>query len=223
MMSSQQLLEQRLESGSEAISLRSLVPSYNERAFIAGRTGSGKTTLTEFILRHYQYVVVFDTKGLIRWQGFEKHTEIATLVRSSHSHLVYSPRWEEFKDKATVEGFFEWVYRRGNTYLYVDEGMSILDIHRMPEFYEAIYFRGRELGTGVITSSQRPTELPQVILSEAEHFYIFQLQLPQDLNKIEGILGKYLPEVRTHEFVYFNKVNPDIEPVKYKLQLQGGI
>ena len=187
-------------------SLREILPQPNDRAFFAGTTGSGKTTLAERMLRYYPYVVVYDAKGLIRWPGYERHESLVSLSGARQSHLIYAPSWEEFRDRSSRESFFEWVYRRGHCILYVDEAMLIARREEMPEFYYAAYIRGRELGLGVWSSSQRPMGLEQVILSESEHFYVFHLSLGQDRAKFEGIMEEYLPSLPAgHEFFYIRK------------------
>ena len=47
--------------------------------------------------------------------------------------------------------------------------------------------RGRELGVEVWNGTQRPKDIPQIALSESEHFYTFRLNLPQDRERIEAV------------------------------------
>ena len=205
------------------LSLQNLLPLYNERAVLAGRTGSGKTTLAERLLRHYGYVAVLDIKGRLDWQGYDRKTKLAEVMKSEHTHIIYAPEWSEMKFDPKrenwsdyIDTFFRWVYERANTVLYVDEVMSITRGDEMPEFYRASLTRGRELGVAVFSSTQRPMRIPQVILSESEHYYIFSLQLAQDRAKVEQLAGQKFPIVRGHEFAY-TKVGTEHPPRKFIL------
>lgn len=202
-------LEPKPESLSP-LSLEQILPNYNERVLFCGRTRSGKTTLAERMLRHYPFVVVLDTKGKIVWPGYERHEFLQSLMQSEHTHLIYAPAWAEHPENSweSVEKFFRWAYDRGNNIIYVDEVMSVTRGDVMPQLYRAAVVRGGELGVGVWSATQRPTRIPQVLLSETEHFYIFKLQLSQDLIKAADaaeVLVEDLPIVREHEFIYIRQ------------------
>lgn len=210
------------------LSLENLLPLPNERTVLVGRTGSGKTTLAERFLRYYQYVVTLDIKNRIAWEGYERHQRLESLIRSEHHHLIYAPTFEETEPALIgtrripwgtyIEAFFEWAYTRGNTLVYVDEVMGITSGDEMPRYYRAINTRGRELGIGLLSATQRPTRIPQVILSEAETFFVFSVQLPQDIVKVEEITGERLPTLRGHEFAYA-RVGSEYPPQKYVLMI----
>lgn len=210
-------------SSTQLRNLLELVPPYNDRAAIVGRTGSGKTTLAEFVLRHYAYVAVLDTKGLLQWRGYQRFESFAEVERARHHHLIYAPSWNEHpaRDRESVDRFFEWLFARGNTVVYVDEVMSITRGNDMPEFYLAAITRGREFGIGVHSSTQRPKQIPQVVLSEAESFFVFSLQLPQDRERIQEVVGEPLPLVRGHEFA-FRRVGTQAPFELHRLRLDEG-
>lgn len=202
--------ETMLENLSQ-LSLRSILPTQTERALFVGRTGSGKTLLSERMLRYFPFVAVLDMKRRLDWEGYEVHERLEPLSRSEHTHLIYKPSWQEQRPpkgeywSSFIEEFFRWVYERGNTVTYVDEVMRCTHGDDMPEYYHALTTTGRELYLPVWSATQRPKKIPQVLLSETEHFMIFDLQLAQDEERMEEVSEVRLPSRKWHEFVYVKR------------------
>lgn len=180
-----------------------------EHIFIAGKTGSGKTVLTERMARYFPYVVVADFKGRLRWPGYERHRSLYTLGDTQAPHLIYAPTWAEYRDEDTVPRFYEWIFQRGNCVVITDEARLIAERGKIPEFYHACLIQGRELGISVWSLSQRPMGLEQAILSESDRFYVFHLSLGQDRGKFEEMVERELPKLPTdHSFLYIEKASP---------------
>lgn len=169
--------------------LDSLTPPIGERLFLTGQTGSGKTTLAEFLLSKRKFVVVYDGKGRIDWKNYKRFTRFKDLIQSDNEKLIYKPNWDELaeQDPETVDKFFQWIYQRGNTTLYVDEIYSIVIGSKLPRYYHAVLTRGRELGISVWSGCQRPMLIPQTVLSESENAFAFRLSLTQDRDKMENL------------------------------------
>lgn len=184
----------------------------DEHVFIAGMTGSGKTHLAKKYLANYPHVVALDTKGTLEWNDVEdkdltiiEHLSELSFVNTPK--IIYKPVFEELS-MDYYEKFFEWCYRRGNCIVWVDEAMNVCpNPHVMPEYYRGILTRGRELGVSVWSLTQRPTGIPQVIMSESSHYFIFKLNLPQDREKIVQISGcpEFRGKVQGHNFRYWHQ------------------
>ena len=69
------------------------------------------------------------------------------------------------------------VLRYGRTALLVDESVGLADTARIVPAYRRAIVTGRELYVPVISCTQRPTAVHNVVLSEAEHYFVFDLQL----------------------------------------------
>jgi len=182
-----------------------------ERVLFVGRTGSGKTLLAERMLMYFPFVVVLDMKRRLEWEGYEIHQNLESLSRSEHTHLIYKPSWEEQRPprgehwSQHVEDFFRWSYERGNNVIYVDEVMRCTHGDDMPEYYHAAITTGRELYVPVWSATQRPKKIPQVLLSETEHFFAFDLQLAQDEERMQEFAEVTLPSRTGHAFVYVKR------------------
>lgn len=201
------------------LSLEEIAPGPTDRAAFVGQTGSGKTTLAEQVCRLHPWVVAFDPKGMLTWPGYEIHTRLEPLTRAKHHRLIYRPSFEELEDEDVVDASFEWIYERRHTVLYVDEIFAYAEGDRSPWFLRACLTRGRERGVVVYIASQRPSRVPQVMLSESEHIYTFNLKLPQDRERMADVTGLDEEQLRLpkHEFFYAPQVGDIRGPLKLKL------
>jgi hypothetical protein len=166
----------------------------SEHVFIAGRTGTGKTVCARQYLTGFKYVVALDTKGKLRWPEIEpkdvtvvKHLKDLPDVQTPK--IIYRPVWNEL-DSDYYNEFFRWCYKRENTVVWVDEVMGVCKSpFDIPDYYRAILTRGRELHVAVWSLTQRPSGIPQLIISEATHLFVYDLNLPQDRAKLVDVTG----------------------------------
>lgn len=189
----------------------------NERVFIGGKTGCGKTYLAQKLLEPFPYVVVLDNKGMFNWKGAALVTDIMKLPQAADkfNRIVYRPPAELESDRGlfmdTMDSFFWWIYNRENCIIYVDEATAVTDSHNILPGHNAVLKRGREKGIGNWNSSQQPVNVHNTLMSEAEHYFVFRMQLQSHRDKLAGFMGD---SVRTtippkYHFYYFNPESMD--------------
>jgi DNA helicase HerA-like ATPase len=175
-----------------------------EHVFVAGQTGTGKTFLAEVYLAGYNHVVKLDTKGEVyerrakgesAWYGLEEGKDfvvverIAELDKQKIPKIIYAPVFEE-QTQEHYNAVLKWVYERENTTIWIDELMSIADNpQRYPLYLRAIMTRGRSRNVSAWALTQRPMDIPSIVLSQTTHYFVFNMQLPQDRKKIAEATG----------------------------------
>lgn len=182
--------------------------------------------LAHRLLMSRSWVVVHDGKGTLAWDGYTVVRRLRDLVRLDPHRaprLIYRPDPVEAQDPVVANAFFRWIYERRNTTLYVDETYAVVFRGGVLPYHQACITRGRERGVEVWSATQRPSWIPLMVLSEAEHWYVFRLNVREDRKRLEGILG--VPEVAMHPrrlpktFFYYSKVGDEvIGPLRLRLE-----
>lgn len=210
-----------------------LRPRDTDRVFLSGMTGSGKTVLAHELLetRRGNLRLVFDAKDELNWKDYKRFSRLEKLISANPAHAIYAPNIYELDNLHCWEGFFKFAflrqrknYRAKNklrTTVYVDEVYAVTDKEQLPFYYKAGLTRGRKIGLELWSATQRPKNIPQFLMSEAEHKFIFFHQMPQDKEKLRntfGISEEMLQalSMANHEFVYAN-----LDKISGKLKLKG--
>jgi len=183
----------------------------NDRGVLIGATGSGKTFLGRYLVEDAEkpYSVVYDAKisdSIGEWDH-KIITDFDELVESEERRIIYRPNYIEAVNPIEQDAFFEWVYLRKNTRLFVDEAYAVTGGTNPSFHFQACLARGRERGISTLVATQRPHRIPLVTLSEAEHYWIFRLTLLNDRRRVEEITGITAEEqldLKNHEFFYYS-------------------
>lgn len=179
----------------------------SERVLIAGKTGSGKTTLARKLLSNIKRLVIVDSKStLADWSQETWQEQFNRTIRFKN------PRVERLLPPAGKDPggwyakHFERMYKECNLLLYIDELFNMPNDTDAQSWLRSLYTQGRERGIGVWSSTQRPKAIPLVALSEAEHFFIFQLNLLDDRKRIAEFAGDAVLEQPPddHGYWYYN-------------------
>jgi len=180
----------------------------DEHIFIAGRTGSGKTTLAKEILKPVRRLIVCDSKGTLRgwnageWADKESRKKFeqgdAIRLRAAPPIGDDSP---EFWD-----AIFESAYYAGDCRIYIDELYGVVPtVTQAPPFLKVIYTRGREFNVSMCALTQRPSWVPLFCMSESSHYFCFKLNMPEDRARMAAFMGEEVrePIKDKHGFFYY--------------------
>ena len=201
-----------------------------QHGFICGMTGGGKSKLAEYLVNDPDkpYSVVYDPKHsrtVSEWPNQTRIENWSELISSDANRIVYSPPIPELKDKQRQLDFFQWIFEQQHVRVYVDECTSLLGNTDPNFWFKLCLTQGRERGVSVVTTTQRPSWIPLITMSEATKFYIFKLNMPEDMERIRKITGITEDEqmrLGEHEFWYYDvtKGRSD-KPLKLDLNHSG--
>lgn len=168
----------------------------NDRLFITGKTGSGKTFLAKYLTANLNRLVVLDGKGTLDSWDLELYDEKnkRRLIENKpvRTRVVYNPQYtlqENWND------ILETVYLSGNCTIYIDELYTVVPPGKNPNNYlTGIWTRGRELNIGGWASTQRPASIPFIVITESEFFFMFRLLMEEDKIRMSTFMGKSVLE-----------------------------
>jgi len=178
-------------------------------------------------LRRDVPVWIFDWKAQIDWQGYKRYSSLKKFLDAQPTRGIYAPSVKEHNDEDSWERFFKACYLKKKIQVYVDEVYSVTRNNEIPQWYQACITRGRQQGTSVYSATQRPMDIAQVVMSEAEHNYIFRLKMPQDRMKVERMtavpaeLQFQKLSLRQHNFFYSN-AEAEYNPEPFQLKIVKG-
>lgn len=166
----------------------------NQHAFFAGKSQSGKTTLVRLFINKYPRVVIHDRKH--EWGAFAQRNhyyiatvpeQLYTLLHKGAKRIIYqaaSPEIDDFDDVCKI------IYDLGNITFVIDEAASYCPTGRVPFWCGELLRLGSGRGIGVISLTQRPRDVANVLLSESTIIVSFRLSLQTDRTKIAETCGK---------------------------------
>jgi hypothetical protein len=193
-------------------SLLEWCPLPGQRGLVIGLSGGGKSFLSKHMLRAMQTQerqLIIDPKR--EWNDipgavyFQRSSEFKKLVTRSKGNgiFVFQPHETLFSDRATYDDLFYQAFTMGNITIYIDEITAFTTATSYPHYLKICYHIGRSKGIRMLTCTQRPSNVPPYIISESNRFYIFPLQLPDDIKKIKAFVKGYNPDGYDEEFSFY--------------------
>lgn len=179
-------------------------------------------------------VVKLDTKGEVYerrkkkqpiWRGLTEGKDYTVIERLAEidevetRKIIYAPVFEE-QEQEYYDALMKWVYMRENTTLWIDELMEVCPgPFKYPPYLKGVLTRGRSKNVACWACTQRPSDIPSIVMGNCTHFFIFDMNLPQDRDKIAKTTGsdKFYQKPGYRNFWYF-KAGWD-EPVLATLKL----
>ena len=189
--------------------LRHYAPSSTERGALVGCTGSGKTTLGRELVKLQPYVLALDPKKTLGatddnpaayLPGFELVRDPDELPAAARyaDRIQFRPDPEHEREGRGWDMWdrvFWWAFDRRNCFLLVDECKLLSRGPIIPDGYRACITSGRERDIGILHCTQRPRGISPLILSESEHYYVFELRNGDDRKR----MAEFMPERVAHE------------------------
>lgn len=192
----------------------------NSHVLICGGTGSGKSYLAERYLATYKYVVKLDTKneteerrlaGSSPWLGLTEHndftvvTDFDMLDGTDTDKIIFVPDYYD-QTEDMFNRFFEWIFARQNTIVWIDELMGVATSYKSPRALNRCYTQGRSKNVGIWACSQRPAGIPAIALSNSDYYFIFNLNNINDRRRLYDMTGmsEFMELPKGHNFWFYH-------------------
>ena len=192
----------------------------NERVFVTGKTGSGKSVLVKnLLLPQLDNFVIYDYKHEIELPP--PAVVFTSLDDFRHypntQQIIYRP---QLADSTEFNGLCYRIFRRGANVLVMDEVADHTTASKIEPQHDIIMRLGRSRGVGCINCTQRPIGVHNNIISQSEHYFIFETTLPGDRKKLAGIIGDKVLEIppKYHYWYYTPAMREPVlcKPVKIR-------
>lgn len=152
-------------------------PGGEDRTAILGRTGSGKTTFSCWLLSGTDFSrerwVIYNTKGDKLINQIASIPGVRTLNISEtpdeNGLYVYNPRPDQQEE---IDASFRRIWDLEDCGVFIDEGYMI----ETEGGFNALLTQGRSRRIPMIVCSQRPAWISKYVFSEASFISVFQLQ-----------------------------------------------
>lgn len=187
---------------------------------IAGKRGSGKSTILKSIALTAPRLLVWDLLGEHRWcpNALHNATEISAFVSWAHGRERFAARVvpEDTSDD-TFEALCQLAYREGRLLLVVEEVAMISKPNWLPASFDKVVRLGRHRGVSVAWTTQRLSEVARRLTSTTDAFLLFFHHEPRDVEAIQQRCGVAVADVVSglgkHNFVSWDvatgRINKD--------------
>lgn len=187
----------------------------NERIFVTGKTGCGKSVLVKkLLIPNMHSFVIYDYKNEINIPGAEIFHSISDFKeKPNRQEIIYRPTVandEEF------DALCRQVFLRGKNVLILDEVADHTTASKIVRHHDLIMRVGRSKGVGIVNCTQRPIGVHNNIISQCEHFFIFALNLEGERKKLAGFCGPKVLEKLPGDFWFWYYHTSMNEPVLCK-------
>ncbi len=185
------------------------------RQLIVGRTQSGKTTLVQIMIAGYSSVVVIDHKRLFvlpRSVTVEGLAAFRQTWPQRARRVVYRPDPAAHRGEDVGAVIDRVLAHRGCsgpdgepascTALVIDEAMELCNQAWILPAYKRAITQGAAKLVPVYSVTQRPIGVHNVLLTEAEHVFAFDLAGDGDRAKLAAFYGAELAERPAEPYAY---------------------
>lgn len=195
-----------------------------DRWAIIGGTGSGKTVLSNELLKIYYNAtqakvpfLVIDSKITGDFNYLTKNKQIGQVIKGNNVKAVLKSMekipftiWQPEEDDFDLYNeIFKGIYLRGRNknvpgIVMIDELSSICNAAgKAPRYWEILNKQGRGMHIGMINLTQSPSFVPPSLLRQATHAIRMQLNDEYDVKKLARLMGRDVEEAPVDDYGFW--------------------
>jgi hypothetical protein len=159
--------------------------TYGQRISVIGPQGSGKTVVEQTLLRQKDRVLVLDTKQDPKDDWKSVGVPIKKLGKLRPGRYIWAASKDFITDPDTQSQFFEKQLDNGPLVIGVDEAYHLF----LTRGLRLLATQGRGKRVSLVSCMQRPRSIPLFLLSDANYWVVFNLQLDDDRKSVEKSVG----------------------------------
>lgn len=176
---------------------RHFVWRQGEHVSVIGSTGSGKTQLALELLPRRDYTVMLATKPRDRTLDSmvrSKEWRRMDTWRTPHIHdrkIIVWPPLRSPEDMAlqakAIDTALREIFRVGKWCVFCDEIAYVCEQLKLKNTCNMYWLQGRSLDLSFVTCAQRPFSVPQPMLTEATHLFLFRNNDARNIKRFSEI------------------------------------
>lgn len=171
---------------------------------VIGQTQSGKSTLVNRLLSHWQYLVILRTKtDTVRYDA-QKIKRAADIQDPRYTAFELAPKFDQ--QPVQFKALLDSVWRQKGWTVYVDELYEIDKLQGLRPEINRLLTQGASKGITLVTGVQRPVEVTRWNISQAAHVLCFA----QEGRDVKNVCDATTPRMKAtieslnrHEFVWY--------------------
>lgn len=187
------------------MAVRFRLPTNKQRLAVVGRTGSGKTQFSAWVLSLAPYdkqpYIIFDWKHDELLGAIDRAREIRLgEIPKQPGLYIVRPLPDEHEE---VNAYLWRIWQRERVGLYFDESYNIPDPQKRSAL-RAVLTQGRSKRIPVIACTQRPAWISRFIFSEADFICSFHVSTPEDVIRVRQFVPGYEPHMPQYTSRWFD-------------------
>lgn len=163
------------------------LPELGQHLVFCGTTGSGKSYFAKKLMEKFDRYFIFDTHGTFKIDGVSVSTPKNLIQKlKGFDRIRYTPDFDY-----RTKDFYNYVIKKlvidkagKKRIIYIDEIFHLGFGISFPDWISRGISTARQRQTSFWIASQRPSNIPMAVLTEATKIYCFYLSYEEDINKL---------------------------------------
>lgn len=163
----------------------------------------GKSTLAKQIISKFPRFLIVDPSWEYGALGTIVH-DLRDIEKTESGKIIFQSTQPH--DVNEFNKLCQLAFSSSNFVLLIDEVHLYASPYEIPVWLKNLVVMGRKKGIGVITVSQRPAQTHKLLISQANHIFVFNLFIDRDVDFFRGFIpnADQIITLPQYEYLYFD-------------------